>query len=136
MVSRAECKKAAQAGAFRGCYAFTDREPSRPLMLDFEEWPCPNFTMAAETYLQRCAARYAAIRASPEGRRQSRRANLLAVALLVVGFPLALCLVGICEWLRWPRTTYVPLVLAAMVLISKAISGYVVNRIERGESQP
>jgi hypothetical protein len=90
----------------------------------------------AETYLQRCAARYAAIKASPESRKRSRRANLLAVTLFVVGLPLGLLLVGLCEWLHWPGRTYVPIVIAATLLVSKAISGYIVYRIERVESQP
>jgi len=90
----------------------------------------------AETYLQRCAARYAAIKASPESRKRSRRANVLAATILFIGLPLALLLVGLCEWLHWPRTTYVPIVIAGMLLASKAVSGYVVYRIERVGSQP
>jgi hypothetical protein len=90
----------------------------------------------ADTYLQRCAARYAAIKASPESRKRSRRANLLAVTILVVGLPLALLLVGLCEWLHLPRKIYPPIVIAAMMIVSQAISGYVVYRIERAENQP
>ena len=85
----------------------------------------------SETYLQRCAARYAAIKASPEARKRSRRANLLAVSIVFVGLPLALLLVALSEWVGWPRRTYLPIVIAVMLLVSKALSSYVVYRFER-----
>ena len=63
----------------------------------------------------------------PASHRPAREWFLLVLALL---------LVGLCEWLYWPRTTYVPIVIAGMLLASKAVSGYVVYRIERVGSQP
>jgi len=88
----------------------------------------------SETYLQRCAARYAASKGSPEHRKRSRRANLLAASILFVGLPLALLLVCLCEWLHWPRRTYVPITIAIMMLVSHGVNGYIVHRIERLDS--
>jgi len=81
-------------------------------------------------YFQRCAARYAAIKASPESRQRRRRANLQMAAILFVGFPAALFVVGLGEWFHWPRVGYFPIA-AGMVGVGKLLGTYVALRVER-----
>jgi hypothetical protein len=70
---------------------------------------------------------WSAIRNAP-GVKEQRKNNFKAIALLLFGLPLGLSLVSLCEWLQYPRATYVPIATGVMLLSSNLLASYLYNR--------
>ena len=71
---------------------------------------------------------WSSIRNAPGVKERQRKKNFMALALLLFGLPLGLLLVLVCEWLRYPRAIYVPVVTGIMFLSSSLLAFHFYNR--------
>jgi hypothetical protein len=77
---------------------------------------------------------WSASRNAPGIKERQRKKNFMALALLLFGLPLGLLLVSLCEWLRYPRAIYVPVVTGIMFLSSSLLAFHFYDRKSTGAS--